>query len=204
MENKAKKSRKETIPKALKDAVWNIWIGETIGKTKCMCCELKEITQNSFDCGHVDAEANGGKLSPMNLRPVCSVCNKSMGTENMGVFKEYCGFGKVETLHIKADKRKSLNETNLEKLNSEEPEKRMMKTSFDIIGEKKKQDYIVYQKIKPCNHEILKNLILDFDLEHSLLRLIRENSSSYENIKNAYRKFLIEREAFLNKMTKNL
>ncbi len=80
----------------------------------------------------------------------------------------------------------------------------MMKTSFDIIGEKKKQDYILYQKIKPCNHEIVKNLILDFDLEHSLLKLIKENSSSYDKIKIAYRKFLVEREAFLNEMTQNL
>jgi hypothetical protein len=80
----------------------------------------------------------------------------------------------------------------------------MMKSSFDIISEKKKQDYIFYQKIKPCNYSIVKNLILEFDLEHSLIKIIKDNSESYEKIKNAYKKFLIEREAYLSEMTENL
>lgn len=80
----------------------------------------------------------------------------------------------------------------------------MMISSFDIIAEKKKQDYLFYQKIKPQNREIVKNLILDFDLGNSLIKLIKENSSSYEKVKLAYKKFLLEREAFLTEMTENL
>jgi hypothetical protein len=80
----------------------------------------------------------------------------------------------------------------------------MMISSFDIIAEKKKQDYIFYQKIKPQNREIVKNLILDFDLGNSLIKLIKENSSSYEKVKTAYKKFLLEREAYLTEMTENL
>tara|TARA_Y100000389_G_scaffold25043_1_gene21761 strand:+ start:302 stop:1018 length:717 start_codon:yes stop_codon:yes gene_type:complete len=79
--------KKKTIPKALKIAVWNKYIGEEIGKTKCYCCELTDITQSKFHCGHILAEANGGDLHVDNLKPICESCNKSMGTSNMLDFK---------------------------------------------------------------------------------------------------------------------
>ena len=37
------KYKKTTIPKALKIAVWNKYIGEEIGKSKCLCCNLTDI-----------------------------------------------------------------------------------------------------------------------------------------------------------------
>jgi ribosomal protein S27E len=30
-----------------------------------------DITQMSFNCGHIIAEANGGKLIVSNLKPIC-------------------------------------------------------------------------------------------------------------------------------------
>ena len=36
-----------------------------------------------FECGHVKAKTNGGKNSVENLRPICGICNKSMGTNHM-------------------------------------------------------------------------------------------------------------------------
>lgn len=85
-----KKSRKKTIPIALKRKVWDHWIGEQIGKTKCPCCKLTDITQLNFSCGHILAEANGGSLNVSNLRPICTSCNSSMGTKNMNEFiREY-------------------------------------------------------------------------------------------------------------------
>lgn len=80
------KKRKQTIPAAVKRIVWNKYIGETIGKTKCLCCKVTEITQLSFHCGHVIAEANGGSLEINNLRPICQNCNSSMRTMNMDDF----------------------------------------------------------------------------------------------------------------------
>jgi hypothetical protein len=87
---KDKKPRKKTIPVALKRKVWDHWVGEQIGKTKCPCCKLTDITQLNFSCGHINAEANGGSLHVTNLRPICVSCNSSMGTKNMNEFiREY-------------------------------------------------------------------------------------------------------------------
>ena len=77
---------KKKISATLKRLVWNTNIGEEIGKTKCLCCKSTDITQMSFHCGHVVAEANGGELIVSNLKPICQNCNSSMGTKNMNDF----------------------------------------------------------------------------------------------------------------------
>ncbi len=78
--------KKKSIPLALKRKVWDLWVGESVGKTKCPCCKLTEISQMSFSCGHIIPESQGGKLSVENLKPICSSCNSSMGTQNMNDF----------------------------------------------------------------------------------------------------------------------
>lgn len=90
-EEKVKKLKKKPIPVALKRNVWNKWIGEAIGKSKCMCCKLTEITMLNFACGHIVAEANGGELKLDNLKPICVSCNSSMGTQNMNEYIEKYG-----------------------------------------------------------------------------------------------------------------
>jgi len=79
---------KKTIPKALKIAVWNKYIGEEIGKAKCSCCNITDITQLKFHTGHIIAKANGGLTNIDNLKPICESCNKSMGIKNMDEFKQ--------------------------------------------------------------------------------------------------------------------
>ena len=79
-----------------------------------------------------------------------------------------------------------------------------MKSSFDIASEKRKQDFLIYQRTKPENHRVVKDLIVEFDWNHSLIKIIKENMESYENVKNAFRKYLAEREAYLSKITENL
>jgi hypothetical protein len=78
--------KKKKISAAVKRLVWNTNIGEDIGKSKCMCCESTDITQLSFNCGHIIAEAKGGDTIVSNLRPICQNCNSSMGTINMNEF----------------------------------------------------------------------------------------------------------------------
>ena len=78
-----KKYKKKYIPSTLKRLVWNAYIGEHIGKSTCVCCQVTHITQLSFHCGHVIAEVNGGETHINNLRPICQNCNSSMGTTNM-------------------------------------------------------------------------------------------------------------------------
>jgi hypothetical protein len=83
---KPSKPRKKTIPKRLKEEVWTKYIGPSVGQSKCLCCKINDITQMSFHCGHVVAEANGGETNLFNLRPICSKCNLSMGTQHMDEF----------------------------------------------------------------------------------------------------------------------
>ncbi len=80
------KKKKKAISATIKKLVWNTNIGEEIGKSKCMCCKSTDITQMSFNCGHVVAEANGGETIVSNLKPICQNCNSSMGTKNMNEF----------------------------------------------------------------------------------------------------------------------
>jgi len=85
--------QKKTIPKILKDLTWQKWVGDHIAKTKCLCCGVNDIKMNSFHCGHVISEADGGPTTVDNLRPVCATCNLSMRTQNMEVFKEQHALG---------------------------------------------------------------------------------------------------------------
>jgi thiol-disulfide isomerase/thioredoxin len=81
-----KKKKKKPIAATIKRLVWNTNIGEDIGKSKCMCCNSTDITQMSFNCGHIVAEVNGGDTIVSNLKPICQNCNSSMGTKNMEDF----------------------------------------------------------------------------------------------------------------------
>lgn len=77
------KYRKKTISLPVRSKVWNTYIGEYCGKSKCMCCGDVDISPFHFECGHVVSEKNGGDVSIENLRPICSGCNKSMNKTNM-------------------------------------------------------------------------------------------------------------------------
>lgn len=91
-QNNVKGKKKQKVTHALKVNVWDRYVGDTIGKTKCHCCQNVDITQHNFHCGHVQAEALGGTLHIDNLRPICGVCNNSMGTQNMFEFqREFFG-----------------------------------------------------------------------------------------------------------------
>lgn len=80
--------KKKAIPAALKRLVWNKHVGEEIGKTKCLCCGVTDITQLAFNSGHITSEQNGGEATLDNLLPVCQNCNSSMGTMNLQEFKD--------------------------------------------------------------------------------------------------------------------
>ena len=86
------KYRKTNIPAALRRTVWNTHIGEDIGSTECYVGCKSKITQLTFECGHVEAESKGGLTTIDNLRPICSSCNRSMGTRNMHDFMKTFGF----------------------------------------------------------------------------------------------------------------
>lgn len=80
------RKRKQTIPKSVKSAVWNRYIGKEIGESLCPICQTHTIQKDHFSAGHVHAESNGGKPTVDNLRPICSQCNGSMSTQHMKDF----------------------------------------------------------------------------------------------------------------------
>ena len=82
------RKRKAYIPKSVKVAIWNRYIGEEIGKARCPVCSNNFITQMNFHCGHIVAESMGGKTTVDNLVPVCATCNLSMGTMNLHEFRQ--------------------------------------------------------------------------------------------------------------------
>lgn len=94
---KAARRSKAAIPKTLKRLVWNTYIGDAVGKSKCYCCKSAEIHQIEFHCGHVKSESNGGLTVLANLRPICAQCNLSMGARNMDDFMKEYGFGETDT-----------------------------------------------------------------------------------------------------------
>jgi len=80
-------TKKEKISHALKVEVWNTYIGAEKGIGMCHCCQ-KKIDSKHFECGHIISEKNNGIANLNNLRPVCDLCNKSMGTKNMNDFRD--------------------------------------------------------------------------------------------------------------------
>lgn len=82
---KATLPRRRGLSKAARLAVWNRFFGERSGVGQCQCCR-REVTQQTFECGHIVAAAAGGDDDPVNLRPVCGPCNKSMGAVHMDEF----------------------------------------------------------------------------------------------------------------------
>jgi len=77
--------KKEQIPKCVRNSLWiHFFKDSRVGV--CQCCLREPITISSFHSGHIKAERNGGKTSMENMRPICPMCNLSMGTQDMDQF----------------------------------------------------------------------------------------------------------------------
>lgn len=89
---KPEKYEKKSVPKVLRNLLWELIFGIDVGQANCCCCETNKIQQHSFHCGHIVSERDGGRTVMSNLLPICAACNGSMGTENLYEFKRRCGF----------------------------------------------------------------------------------------------------------------
>jgi hypothetical protein len=89
-ENRRKYMRKKDIPATVRNTVWATHCNAD--ENKCFCCKTETITRGNFECGHIKSEHDGGKVELANLRPICSLCNKSMYTQNMIEFMKQYGF----------------------------------------------------------------------------------------------------------------
>ena len=107
-EKEETKKIRKSIPKSLKILVWDKNIGKEKGIGECDVCK-SEIDSKAFECGHIISVKEGGGTDIENLLPICSSCNKSMGTQNLHEFKEK--YFKNQT----AKKGKKVNETHIDK-----------------------------------------------------------------------------------------
>jgi hypothetical protein len=79
---------RKKIPKKIRDKVWtNAFDDDTVGE--CACCK-EVIDCDNWECAHILAHKCGGKDEEANLVPTCRSCNRSMGTENLEVFRARC------------------------------------------------------------------------------------------------------------------
>ena len=73
--------KKDSIPRAVREQVWLVHVGEKFQ----IPCKVRWCTNtiNVFDfhCGHNIPESKGGKTTVENLIPICSRCNLSMGNQ---------------------------------------------------------------------------------------------------------------------------
>lgn len=126
------KRKKTPIPKVIKQLVWNTYIGEHNGNGLCQCCNTATISQMNFHCGHIVSEFDGGKITVDNLKPICPLCNSSMGTQNMDEFIENHGLDKViketlETTRSKKNYEEKIREELEGKIRKELEEEKLMK-----------------------------------------------------------------------------
>ena len=77
----AVKTEKATIPRALREQVWITHVGRVYDH-KCVIPWCKNnMTVNDFHVGHDIPESKGGATEIANLKPICSRCNLSMGSQ---------------------------------------------------------------------------------------------------------------------------
>lgn len=105
--------KKQQMNKTTRALVWNKYYKDNIGSALCFVCKINKITPFYFECGHIVSEKDGGTSTVDNLRPICGMCNKSMGTKNMNEFKlELEKKNKIE----KKSTKKTTSEQNNEKI----------------------------------------------------------------------------------------
>ncbi len=118
----AKKKRKDTISKALREQVWIKHAG-CVFECKCPTdwCQNR-ITVFDFESGHDIPESKGGITSVENLFPICARCNKGMG--NRYTFREW------QTLYSDKKSHKQTSSEELAATVSKTPKTEKQRKSF--------------------------------------------------------------------------
>ena len=89
---KKEKNKRDNIPQELRERIWkkepkNFCNEGMLVNGFCYSCN-NELNIKDMQCGHIIAHAFGGKVSLDNLMPICSNCNKKMGTMNLEEYKK--------------------------------------------------------------------------------------------------------------------
>jgi hypothetical protein len=179
-------AKRKSIPKAVKNSVWNKYIEtddpkKLIGKcfVGCGC----EITIANFEVGHVNAYSKGGSDKVENLRPICSTCNKSMGTMNLLEFKDLYGLdSKKEVVLTEEELKHKIQELddNISSITNENDtyDKKQINEQFELekcnlersnINDNITNDWPkIHTKREDINEQIVKLKLQIDDLQASL------------------------------------
>ena len=111
--------KKQKIPATLRNSIWNNFIGSETKTGNCFCCNTETISVANFECGHILSEKDGGLLTLENLRPICSLCNKSMGIQNMEIFMNKYGYTKNKLWNGIKTEENNILKTKLNKINKD-------------------------------------------------------------------------------------
>ena len=123
--NDNKSSKRQAIPRTVKNNIWDKYIGTTKREGNCYVCP-KLIKIEDFHCGHVISVNMGGSNSIDNLKPICSTCNLSMGTRNLEDFKkEYFSKSNKKTNNIQKKDTRNLKDRR--------EQIRKISNQFDIV-----------------------------------------------------------------------
>ena len=166
------------VSSTLATDVWNFYIGEQIGQSKCMCCGTKDITQRNFESGHVLAVAEKGTTCLKNLRPICRKCNLSMGTKNMCIFMFEQGYTQSSFFMNGMQEPKVLGEAKKLALEKAKEQRRInakarrnlkLQEQAEMELEKKEHSSKEILKCQFCNQskteiELRKMIIFSFDV----------------------------------------
>jgi hypothetical protein len=85
---------KKRISPTLRQEVWVKYFGDDT-KGICSCCGIREIFLMDYYCRRNVSERFGGTTTLDNLRPVCRLCDRSVGTKTMDDFMEEYGLNNV-------------------------------------------------------------------------------------------------------------
>ena len=110
---KVKMKLRKAIPKALRQQVWINEYGCDLFKNKCYVSWCNNIiTPFNFEVGHNIPYSRGGTDKIDNLKPICSLCNKSMS--NKYTIDEFIDLGgKVKKHELIKKENKLLSSFNL-------------------------------------------------------------------------------------------
>ena len=120
-----KTNYRKSVPKSLKDKLWDTTFGASAGEGLCYVCGII-INSKCFEAGHVISVYDGGETNLQNLKCICSTCNKSMGTRNLEEFKR---------LYFPQNFNKSLNKKVKKKLRCYCENCTVIKNTINILDE---------------------------------------------------------------------
>lgn len=151
-----KKTSRKSVPKSLKDKLWDTTFGPEAGEGYCYVCDEK-INSKRFEAGHIISVFNNGRTILSNLKCICSTCNKSMGTQDLEEFREtYFPDSNIykKEKYISTNLYDSDDDINMDKLIG----------NFDkmnYIEKKNKKETYISKDLYESDNDVDMNVLLD-------------------------------------------